>query len=71
MTESVALGILGLSVPAGTHLAAATRSGGHDGLTRATGEKPSVLNQPAGRAGFFRYEAGLNDVIPKFIAGRS
>jgi hypothetical protein len=45
--------------------AAATRSGGNFSLTRATGEMPSVLDQPAGRAEFFRYEAMLNDVIPK------
>jgi len=44
--------------------AAATRSSGKFSLTRATGEMPSVLNQPAGRAEFFRYEARLNDVIP-------
>ena len=36
------------------------------GLTRATGEMPSVLNQPAGRAEFFRYEAKLNEVIPNY-----
>ena len=35
-------------------------------LTRATGEMPSVLNQPAGRAEFFRYEAKLNEVIPNY-----
>ena len=35
-------------------------------LTRATGEMPSVLNQPAGRAEFFRYEARLNEVIPTY-----
>jgi hypothetical protein len=36
------------------------------GLTRATGEMPSVLNQPAGRPEFFRYEAKLNEVIPNY-----
>ena len=45
--------------------AAATRSGGNFSLTRAAGEMPSVLDQPAGRAEFFRYEAMLNDAIPK------
>ena len=35
-------------------------------MTRATGEMPSVLNQPAGRPEFFRYEAGLNEVIPNY-----
>ena len=45
--------------------AAATRSGGNFCLTRATGEMPSVLDQPAGRPEFFRYEAMLNDVLPK------
>jgi hypothetical protein len=44
--------------------AAATRSSSNFSLTRATGEMPSVLDQPAGRAEFFRYEARLNDVIP-------
>jgi len=46
--------------------AAATRSGGNFPLTRATGEMPSVLDQPAGRAEFFRYESMLNDVIPTY-----
>ncbi len=46
--------------------AAATRSGGNFTLTRATGEMPSVLDQPAGRAEFFRYESRLNDVIPTY-----
>jgi hypothetical protein len=46
--------------------AAATRSGGNFTLTRATGEMPSVLDQPAGRAEFFRYESMLNDVIPTY-----
>jgi MEDS: MEthanogen/methylotroph, DcmR Sensory domain len=36
------------------------------GLTRATGEMPSVLNQPAGRSEFFRYEAKLNEVMPNY-----
>jgi hypothetical protein len=43
---------------------AATQSSGDFSLTRATGEMPSVLDNPAGRAEFFRYEAKLNDVIP-------
>jgi hypothetical protein len=46
--------------------AAATRSSGNFSLTRATGEMPSVLNQPAGRAEFFRYEARLNEVIATY-----
>ena len=46
--------------------AAATRSSGNFTLTRATGEMPSVLDQPAGRAEFFRYESMLNDVIPTY-----
>ena len=36
------------------------------GLTRVAGEMPSVLNQPAGRPEFFRYEAKLNEVIPNY-----
>ena len=35
-------------------------------LTRATGEMPSVLNQPAGRPEFMRYEAKLNEVIRNY-----
>ena len=46
--------------------AAAPRSSGNFSLTRATGEMPSVLNQPAGRAEFFRYEARLNEVIATY-----
>jgi hypothetical protein len=46
--------------------ATATLSGGEFSMTRATGEMPSVLNQPEGRAEFFRYEARLNDVLPRF-----
>jgi len=46
--------------------AAATRRGGDSCLTRATGEMPSVLDQPAGRAEFFRYEARLNELIPSY-----
>jgi hypothetical protein len=46
--------------------AAATRSSGNFSLTRATGEMPSVLNQPDGRAEFFRYEARLNEVIATY-----
>jgi hypothetical protein len=45
--------------------AAATQAGDFS-LTRATGEMPSVMNQPAGRAEFFRYEAKLNEVIPSY-----
>lgn len=46
--------------------AAATQADGDFSLTRATGEMPSVLDQPAGRAEFFRYEARLNEVIPGY-----
>jgi hypothetical protein len=46
--------------------AAATETDGDFSLTRATGEMPSVVNQPAGRAEFFRYEAKLNEVIPSY-----
>jgi hypothetical protein len=46
--------------------ATATLSGGEFSLTRATGEMPSVLDQPAGRAEFFRYEARLNDFVGRF-----
>jgi hypothetical protein len=46
--------------------ATATLSGGEFSMTRATGEMPSVLNQPEGRAEFFRYEAKLNDFLPRF-----
>lgn len=46
--------------------AAATQRGGRFGLTRATGEMPSVLDQPGERSEFFRYEAGLNEVIPDY-----
>ena len=80
---SVADGQLELATPADAYLrsgqfstedmlgywadeAAATRSGGNFTLTRATGEMPSVLDQPAGRAEFFRYESMLNDVIPTY-----
>jgi len=46
--------------------AAATQSAAGFSLTRAAGEMPSVLNQPAGRQEFFRYEARLNEVIPNY-----
>jgi MEDS: MEthanogen/methylotroph, DcmR Sensory domain len=46
--------------------AAAAERGGDFSLTRATGEMPSVVNEPAGRAEFFRYEARLNEVIPGY-----
>jgi hypothetical protein len=46
--------------------AAATRNDGEFSLIRATGEMPSVLNQPAGRPEFFRYEARLNEFIPSY-----
>lgn len=46
--------------------AAATQSSGDFSLTRATGEMPSVLDNPAGRAEFFRYEAELNDFVPAY-----
>jgi hypothetical protein len=45
--------------------AAATGEEGFS-LIRATGEMPSVLDHPAGRAEFFRYEAKLNEVIPTY-----
>jgi MEDS: MEthanogen/methylotroph, DcmR Sensory domain len=45
--------------------AAATDEEGFS-LIRATGEMPSVLDHPAGRAEFFRYEAKLNEVIPTY-----
>jgi DcmR-like sensory protein len=80
---SVATGQLELATPAEAYLrsgsfsteemlgywgeaAAATRTAGDFSLTRATGEMPSVLGQPAGRAEFFRYEAKLNEVIPDY-----
>jgi hypothetical protein len=43
--------------------AAATQRGGDFSLTRATGEMPLDLSQPAERAEFLRYEARLNEVI--------
>ena len=46
--------------------AAATQGAAGFSLTRAAGEMPSVLNQPAGRQEFFRYEARLNEVIPNY-----
>jgi hypothetical protein len=46
--------------------ATATLSGGEFSLTRATGEMPSVLDQPGGRAEFFRYEARLTEFITSF-----
>jgi hypothetical protein len=46
--------------------AAAMQDGGEFILTRAAGEMPSVLDQPAGRAEFFRYEARRNEVIPTY-----
>jgi hypothetical protein len=46
--------------------AAATQSDGEFGFTRAAGEMPSVLDQPEGRAEFFRYEARLNEFIPSY-----
>lgn len=49
----------------GEEAAAAQRGGGY-GFTRATGEMPSVLDQPGERAEFFRYEARLNEVIPDY-----
>lgn len=45
---------------------AASTSAGEFGSTRATGEMPSVLDHPDGRAEFFRYESRLNDVIPDY-----
>jgi hypothetical protein len=46
--------------------AEATETGGGFSLTRGTGEMPSVLDQPEGRAEFFRYEAKLNEVMPNY-----
>ena len=46
--------------------AAAAQRGGDYSLTRATGEMPTVLNQPTERAEFLRYEARLNEVIPDY-----
>lgn len=46
--------------------AAATQRGGDFSLTRATGEMPLDLSQPAERAEFLRYEARLNEVIPGY-----
>src|ERR1700730_3161594 len=46
--------------------ATATLSGGEFSMTRATGEMPSVLDQPGGRAEFFRYEARLTEFITSF-----
>jgi hypothetical protein len=46
--------------------AAATQRGGDFSLTRATGEMPLALNEPAERAEFLRYEARLNEVIPDY-----
>ena len=43
--------------------AAASGGKGTSGLLRATGEMPSVLDQPEGRTEFFRYEAMLTDVV--------
>jgi hypothetical protein len=47
---------------------AAEASQGESGfrLTRGTGEMPSVLDHPDGRAEFFRYEARLNEVLPTY-----
>lgn len=46
--------------------AAAMQTEGGFSITRAAGEMPSVLDHPAGRAEFFRYEARLNEVIPSY-----
>jgi DcmR-like sensory protein len=46
--------------------AAKVLSAGEFSLTRATGEMPSVLDQPEGRTEFFRYEARLNEVISNY-----
>jgi hypothetical protein len=46
--------------------ASAAEAGGRFSIVRATGEMPSMLDNPAGRSEFFRYEATLNDVIPKY-----
>jgi len=80
--SSVDTGQLELATPASAYLrsgtfsaegmlaywqqAEAAQAGEGFGLTRATGEMPSVLDQPAGRSEFFRYEARLNEVIPNY-----
>ena len=48
--------------------AAGARSATGSGLLRATGEMPSVLNQPDGRKEFFRYEARLTGFIASLPA---
>jgi hypothetical protein len=45
---------------------AAAQAGDDFQVIRATGEMPSVLDNPAGRAEFFRYEARLNEVVPGY-----
>jgi hypothetical protein len=81
--SSVATGQLELTTPAESYLrsgrfsteemldywgqsAEATQSSGDFRLTRATGQMPSVLDNPSGREEFFRYEAKLNDFIPSY-----
>jgi hypothetical protein len=80
--SSVETGQLELATPASAYLRSGTfsteamlsywqqaeemQAGEGFSLTRATGEMPSVLNQPAGRPEFFRYEARLNEVIPNY-----
>jgi hypothetical protein len=48
--------------------AAAAPSAKGSGLLRATGEMPSVLNHPAGRKEFFRYEARLTGFVASLPA---
>lgn len=45
--------------------ALAARADGNSRFFRAAGEMPSVLDQPAGRAEFFRYEAKLSKLLSK------
>ena len=45
---------------------AATQNSGTYGLTRGAGEMPSVLDNPEGRAEFFRYEARLTGLVARF-----
>lgn len=50
------------------HAAAEAQGAKGSGVLRATGEMPSVLDQPDGRTEFFRYEARLNGCIASLPA---
>ena len=80
VAEPVQTGQLQLGTPADAYLAsgrfdteemlsyweqAAAQSPGTYRLTRAAGEMPSVLNNPDGRAEFFRYEARLTGLVAR------